>query len=354
MKKILFSAGAKKVGVIIGIAVLAIFLGMWFAEQNLSANNIKISFETFGGDRLEDLTFDAHNHMPSLPKARKDGYYFEGWFADKEYTQPIKKLNEIKKSTRLYAKFTLREYTILYHYVADCNPVDNPESYTVLSDDIVLATPSRTGFLFLGWYANDRYVGEAVSVIKKGAVGNLNLYARWWWGSLYLPTVNLCQPDDWSSFIEYTLFDMAQVKEPLSPTGTALKMHLPVSSTDFNGAGRARVRSLSGVNGNTCTVRFMAKGEGNSIGKKVRIYTGAWHTSSEVLSAEYKLFVFENVTFSLDEIGFAQGNWALGDTMFVHSPQIELKTKQLHLYPVPIRLFDLPIIRKTILLPVSA
>ncbi len=176
MKKLLLSKGAKKALVISCALIAVIAMGISFVHLSLSAKQIEITFETFGGETIEALTYSAHDYTPSLPKARKDGYYFEGWFLDKEYTQPIKKLDIIKTSTTLYAKYALREYTITYHN-ADIG--DNPETYNIMSGDIVLSNAVRGAQTFLGWYANDSFAGTPIKEIKKGQVGNLDLYARW-------------------------------------------------------------------------------------------------------------------------------------------------------------------------------
>lgn len=176
MKKVLFSAGVKKAALIL-IAVLAIcFLSIWFVQLNLSSGKIELTFEVFDGEQIEKLVYDIHDFIPNLPKARKDGYYFEGWFLDREFTKPIKKPDDIKKSATLYAKFTLREYTITYH---NADAGSNPTSYTILSDDIILAPPPAVaGKTFMAWYANDKFAGKPITEIKKGSVGNLDLYAR--------------------------------------------------------------------------------------------------------------------------------------------------------------------------------
>lgn len=176
MKKLLLSQGFKKVLAALLILSAVIALSILFVQLSLSAKQIEVDFEVFGGENLEKVVYSAHNYIPLLPNARKDGYYFEGWFLDTEYTQPIKKLDTIKKSTTLYAKYALREYTITYH---NGDRGDNPESYNILSNDIVLNDAVSSNQTFIGWYANDKYAGAPIKVIEKGQIGNLDLYARW-------------------------------------------------------------------------------------------------------------------------------------------------------------------------------
>ncbi len=176
MKKLLFSQNFKKGFTAFCILLIVIALGIFFVQLSLSTKQIEIDFQVFGGENLEKLVYSANSYIPQLPKARKDGYYFEGWFLDKECTQPIKKLDNIKKSTTLFARYALREYTITYH---NGDKGNNPESYNILSNDIALEDAISNNETFLGWYANDKYAGTPISIIEKGQTGNLDLYARW-------------------------------------------------------------------------------------------------------------------------------------------------------------------------------
>ena len=43
-----------------------------------------------------------------------------------------------------------------------------------------LPIPTKTGFVFGGWYENDQYTGNSISTTPTGSsVRNLNLYAKW-------------------------------------------------------------------------------------------------------------------------------------------------------------------------------
>lgn len=70
-------------------------------------------------------------------------------------------------------------YTITYDYKGGTKigEKDNPESYNS-NQTIILAAPGKTGYIFIGWYADSKLT-KKISRIKKGTTGNLKLYAKW-------------------------------------------------------------------------------------------------------------------------------------------------------------------------------
>jgi len=70
------------------------------------------------------------------------------------------------------------EYTITYHLNGGENHVDNPTSYTVITDTITLNNPIREGYLFKGWYVDPEFKSQKYT-IEKYSSGNIELYAKW-------------------------------------------------------------------------------------------------------------------------------------------------------------------------------
>jgi uncharacterized repeat protein (TIGR02543 family) len=114
------------------------------------------------------------------------GYTFAGWntkkdgsgksFSDKGgviVTSPYDGY-----TVSLYAQWQLVTYTITYQLNGGTNDSKNPSSYTIESANITLKNPTRSGYTFKGWYSDSAFK-TAVSSIKKGSSGNLNLYAKW-------------------------------------------------------------------------------------------------------------------------------------------------------------------------------
>lgn len=121
------------------------------------ANNVYVDTIRF---TVEDSVLSS---TPPVPV--KNGYNGE-WGA---YTLGAENI-------RIDAAYTLETYIITYGNL-NGNENTNVTSYTILSDDIILADlPSDSSYEFLGWY-NSR--GERVTVISKGSYGNINLTAHW-------------------------------------------------------------------------------------------------------------------------------------------------------------------------------
>ena len=116
-----------------------------------------------------------------MASASKEGHSFVGWYANQEFTGEA--ITEVAKGSKgnmnLWAKFALKEYSIIYHVSEGENPTANPTSYTINTDKIVLAAASKEGYTFVGWYANEEFTGEAITEIAKGSKGNLNLWAKY-------------------------------------------------------------------------------------------------------------------------------------------------------------------------------
>ena len=70
-------------------------------------------------------------------------------------------------------------YNITYNLNGGSNVSGNPATYNIQSATITLATPTRTGYTFGGWYANSGLTGNAVTTIATGSTGNVELWAKW-------------------------------------------------------------------------------------------------------------------------------------------------------------------------------
>ena len=110
----------------------------------------------------------------TLKDAQKTGYSFEGWYGDQSYSDRVYVLASSGESVTVYAKFALVVYTITYDYDGGTG-VENPTTYTVESEDIMLCDATKDGFEFAGWFDGD----VKVEKIAKGSHGNLSLVAKW-------------------------------------------------------------------------------------------------------------------------------------------------------------------------------
>jgi len=176
----------------------------WFTEKNVGTGDKVLgvdkgttgSFTVYAQFGLEvyDITYinvnGAINNNPTyydvetedftIYPLSKEGYNFDGWFTNEEYTEEAN-LTIVKGSNgdiTLYAKWTAITYIIEYvTYGGSFENNNYPESYTI-NDEISLVEPTLSNNFFVGWFTLAEN-GKLQEKIEKGSTGNVTLYARW-------------------------------------------------------------------------------------------------------------------------------------------------------------------------------
>lgn len=123
-------------------------------------------------------------NIPGADFILRDGYTFEGWYKDADYTEKITSLVGLFEDITLYAKWEVILYNITYELAGGKwkDSYSENQKYTVedASDTILPDSTwiSRDGFVFEGWYDNEKYSGTAITNLA-GRTGDLIFYARW-------------------------------------------------------------------------------------------------------------------------------------------------------------------------------
>ena len=125
--------------------------------------------------------------LPTENDITRTGYDFAGWYtsADGGATLTGDALTAIGAGTAgdtaLWAQWTAHEYTITYDLGNNAtNASENPATYTIESDTITLAEPTRTGYTFNGWYKGS--IADEVNKVTQiahGSTGDITLTAGW-------------------------------------------------------------------------------------------------------------------------------------------------------------------------------
>ena len=165
------------------------FVGWFMGEKKVekiakgSYGDLKISAKWSMATYTVEYVCDGNHDNPTelavdeeytLKDAEKTGYSFEGWHSDESLQTRVYTVISSGENVTLYAKFAPVTYTIAYDYSGG-EGVENPSTYTVESEDIILNAASKTGFEFVGWFNGE----EKIEVIKKGSFGDISLVAKW-------------------------------------------------------------------------------------------------------------------------------------------------------------------------------
>lgn len=137
-----------------------------------------INYVLDGGTNSEN---NPNEYVPEklpllLENPTKSGYKFVGWYDNENLTGEA--ITEISAGTMgdvtLYAKWNALDYRISYELNGGTN-AENPDGYDVSDLPVSLHAPSRTGYIFKGWYMGE----NRVLAIPVGTTGNVDVSAKW-------------------------------------------------------------------------------------------------------------------------------------------------------------------------------
>ena len=163
--------------------------------QSITVTNDMTLFAQWG--KIYTVTFNANKGSGSMAAQAytesisqdltantftRTGYDFAGWNtqADGNGTsysdgQDITLANNMT----LYAQWQPHAYNITYNLDAGTNDSSNPATYTIESDAITLADPTRFGFVFNGWTYEGQDTPTKSVTIAQGTYGDLTYTAHW-------------------------------------------------------------------------------------------------------------------------------------------------------------------------------
>ena len=118
--------------------------------------------------------------MVELKNAVRKGYDFTGWYTDEALTDKVTKVDCTEaKDVMLYAGWTETEYTVTYAEQGQQGYThDNPYTITITKGTIVLKDAQRKGYLFKGWYSDEKCENPA-PVIDCTRAEDITLYPKW-------------------------------------------------------------------------------------------------------------------------------------------------------------------------------
>jgi uncharacterized repeat protein (TIGR02543 family) len=162
-----------------GTATVDIYNGYGQKKKTASSSSSTIATTSFG----MSLVVWAHSEFSA---SASSGYTFKGWYTNSACTSGEQTANPYQTSTsqnqtrtdQYWAKFTPNEYTVTYD--AKGGSV-SPGSKKVTFDDTYgsLATPTKTGYTFDGWYTAASGGTQVTASTKVTTASDHKLYAHW-------------------------------------------------------------------------------------------------------------------------------------------------------------------------------
>ncbi|WP_313130830.1 InlB B-repeat-containing protein [Anaerocolumna sp.] len=148
----------------------------------------KVSFDSNGGSNINEIIDVIYgNPYGTLPTPTRTGYNFAGWFTEKNNGTAINSgtVVNILNNQTLYAHWIKSVFYITldgnggYMYVGKNNVVTTSKLVTYSETYGPLPTPTRTGYIFEGWYT-ELIGGQEITQEKDVFItGQQRLYAHW-------------------------------------------------------------------------------------------------------------------------------------------------------------------------------
>ena len=140
-----------------------------------TAKSYNVTFHCNNGIDNTTTSVEFDNLVAEPKNVSRLGYTLDGWYSDESFTT-IWDFNADKmpaENIDLYAKWTLITYKISFNLAGGPGSIQDMD-YTV-EISITLPTPTREGYVFMGWYEND----GKFEYIMGQTLGNHSLVAKW-------------------------------------------------------------------------------------------------------------------------------------------------------------------------------
>ena len=110
---------------------------------------------------------------PTIPQV--EGYTFDGWYTDKNYTTEFDFTKPIKRNTTVYAKWTAKDYEVSFITEHGDAPTSQNVKYNGTASDP--GKLKEEGYTFIGWYTDHTCTTEFK--FSTPITGDTKVYAKW-------------------------------------------------------------------------------------------------------------------------------------------------------------------------------
>ena len=202
---------------------------------NYEQISVSITFIN-GNDQVAVQSLYYGEYAKLVTNPTKTGYTFAGWYIDKEFTTPFDFNQPVKQVVKVYANFTVNEYSIIYY-------LDGVMHQTILveydTEIIPLADPEfEDDRIFLGWSEIPERM-PAQTVVVVGSTKYLGTYViSYYVNSTCIKTVeykegqtvtSLAKPTDLPETVEF----LNWINEPTEMPAYNVTVHAKVNNLSY-------------------------------------------------------------------------------------------------------------------------
>ena len=155
----------------------------FYAKWNVNSYNVTLVTNegTINEGNVDSYSFGTGVTLPT--NVTKSGYTFDGWFTNTSYLgSAVSSVLATETGDKtFYAKWSVNTYDVTLNVNGGTITNGEIDSYTYGVGAVLPLAKNmvKTGYTFVGWYANEEFAGESVTTIANNAVGEKTFYARW-------------------------------------------------------------------------------------------------------------------------------------------------------------------------------
>lgn len=163
------------------IKIILVLLSLMFILMNTGCKpkKFELEFITNGGNNIEAVMIKNKTDY-TLPTPSREGYMFEGWYTNSQFTGNVVTTVTISENTKVYAKWKELCKITLNLNGGTCNTTivygQEGESVVSLLRGIV---PSKSGVEFGGWFIGEVEVNENTKLTMSGLTVNAKYKAQY-------------------------------------------------------------------------------------------------------------------------------------------------------------------------------
>lgn len=144
------------------------------AGEDIKPTTIKLDLGDGKGE--QEISINANGKYENLPIPERDGYIFKGWFTDDGKQITSKDYFNAITSSNLHAEYEAKTYKITIN--ANGGEYKGNKNFTKqYTDEIIVETPTRTGYTFMGWKIDGKANVKKNTLSK--VASDVTLEAQW-------------------------------------------------------------------------------------------------------------------------------------------------------------------------------